>query len=185
MLHPLTKFKDNVVTAIKNARDAFNDPLNTVVQQKLREAFPDKFKNSSLPAILLSHHEPISSHAQEFSDGQNLRIDFQKFLAAAGRPPFGWFFGHEHLCTIYDFKPDLFPTRGRLIGHGSIPHSPPAPGQQADPGCFPAFLMNTKANDDGDAVSGFALLKFDRETIYIGYINEDGSVFHNETWVAN
>jgi hypothetical protein len=145
----------------------------------------DKFKNSSLPTILLSNHEPISSHAQEFSDGQNLRNDFQKFLAAAGRPPFGWFFGHEHLCTIYDFKPDLFPTRGRLIGHGSIPHSPPAPGQQADPGCFPAFLMNTKANDDGDAVSGFALLKFDRETIDIGYINEDGSVFHNETWVAN
>jgi hypothetical protein len=145
----------------------------------------DKFKNSSLPTILLSHHEPISSEAQEFSDGQNLRSDFQKFLAAAGRPPFGWFFGHEHLCTIYDFQPDLFPTRGRLIGHGSIPHSPPAPGQQAAPGCFPAFLMNTKANDDGDAVSGFALLKFDRETINIGYINEDGSVFHNENWVAS
>jgi hypothetical protein len=145
----------------------------------------DKFRNSSLPTILLSHHEPISSSAQEFSDGQNLRSDFQKFLAAAGRPPFGWFFGHEHLCTIYDFKPDSFPTRGRLIGHGSIPHSAPAPGQQADPGCFPAFLMNTETNDDGDAVSGFALLKFDGATIDISYINEDASVFHNETWVTN
>jgi hypothetical protein len=145
----------------------------------------DKFKNSSLPTILLSHHEPISSSAQEFSDGENLRSDCQKFLAAAGRPPFGWFFGHEHLCTIYDFKPDLFPARGRLIGHGAIPHSPPAPGEQADPGCFPAFLMNTQANSDGNAMSGFALLKFDGEKIDISYINEDGSVFHAETWVAN
>jgi hypothetical protein len=40
MLHPLTRLKDNVVTAIKNARDAFNDPSNKVVQQKLQEAFP-------------------------------------------------------------------------------------------------------------------------------------------------
>ena len=40
MLHPLTKFKDNVVTAIKNAHDAFSDPLNDVVRQKLQEAFP-------------------------------------------------------------------------------------------------------------------------------------------------
>ena len=143
----------------------------------------DKFKNSSLPTILLSHHEPISSFAQENSDGENLRKDFQKFVAAAGRQPFGWFFGHEHKCTIYDLT-DAFPFRTRLIGHGCIPHSPPPPDQLPEPGCAPFFLMNTKANDNGDAVSGFALLKFNHELIDIQYINEDGSVFHQETWAA-
>jgi hypothetical protein len=143
----------------------------------------DKMKNSSLPTILLSHHEPLSSFAQENSDGQKLRSDFQGFLTAAGRPIFGWFFGHEHKCTIYELTPE-FPFRTRLIGHGCIPHAAPPADQPPDPGCAPFFMMNTAKNQDGDAVSGFALLKFNGGQIDIQYINEDASLFHRETWVV-
>jgi hypothetical protein len=80
----------------------------------------DKMKNSTLPTILLSHHEPISAFADEHTAGENLRQDFQKFIAAAGRPMFGWFFGHEHRCTFYNGTIVPF---ARLIGHGCIPHS--------------------------------------------------------------
>jgi len=142
----------------------------------------DKMQHSKLPTILLSHHEPVSAFAQEHSDGANLRSDFQKFIAAAGRPIFGWFFGHEHRCTIYD-DPNI-PYSARLIGHGCIPHTAPPADQQPDPGCESFSNMNFAENADGEAMSGFALLKFDDDQIDIQYINEDGSVFMGETWVA-
>jgi hypothetical protein len=142
----------------------------------------DKMRNSKLPTILLSHHEPVSAFAQEHSDGMNLRSDFEKFIAAAGRHIFGWFFGHEHRCTIYD-DPNI-PYSARLIGHGCIPHTAPPKGQQPEPGCESFSNMNFATNKKGDAMSGFALLKFDSNQIDIQYINEDGSLFMEETWVA-
>ena len=142
----------------------------------------DKMKNSALATILLSHHQPISAFADENDAASNLRGDFQKFIAAAGRPIFGWFFGHEHRCTIYD-DPNV-PYFARLLGHGSIPHAPPPANQQPDPGCASFSRMNTRALPNGDAVSGFALLSFDRALIDIEYIDEDGSVFFSETWQA-
>jgi hypothetical protein len=143
----------------------------------------DKMRNSTLPTILLSHHEPVSAFAQEHSDGTKLRSDFQKFVTAAGRPVFGWFFGHEHRCTIYHDVQNV-PYLARLIGHGCIPHTAPPKDQQPEPGCVKFEKMNFAKNANGDAMSGFALLKFDRDQIDIQYINEDGSLFTKETWVA-
>jgi hypothetical protein len=141
----------------------------------------DKMRTSTLATILLSHHEPVSSFAQEHSDGENLRKDFQKFVAAAGRFVFGWFFGHEHRCTFYDGTIVPF---ARLIGHGCLPHSAPPPDQQADPGCEDFTQMNFRTNENGDAVSGFALLSFNGPLIDIRYIDEDGFQFAEEVWEA-
>jgi hypothetical protein len=140
----------------------------------------DKMRNSTLPTILLSHHEPVSAFTTEFGDGVNLRSDYQKFVQAAGRPVFGWIFGHEHLCTFYDGTIVPF---ARLIGHGCIPHTPPS-ATQADLGCTPFSKINTRANADGDGVSGFALLSFDGGSIDIRYIDEDGNQFAEEVWEA-
>jgi len=142
----------------------------------------DKMQNSKLATVLLSHHEPVSAFAQEQSDGAHLRQDFQKFLKAAGRPVFGWFFGHEHKCTFYD--PPNVPYLGRLIGHGSIPHTPPPADQKPELGGVAFSAMNFRANANGDAVSGFALLKFDGRNIDIRYIDEDGHLFKEEVWEA-
>jgi hypothetical protein len=142
----------------------------------------DKMKNSGLPTILLCHHQPVSAFAQENSDAATLRSDFQQFTAAAGRGVFGWFFGHEHRCTIYDDA--NIPYYARLIGNGCIPHSPPPANQKPEPGCYSFSRMNTRAKANGDAVSGFALLKFDGGQIDIRYIDEDGALFFEEIWQA-
>jgi Calcineurin-like phosphoesterase len=141
----------------------------------------DKMKTSPLPTILLSHHQPVSAFASDHAEGANLRQDFQKFLAAAGRSPFGWFFGHEHRCTFYDSTVVPF---ARLIGHGCIPHAAPPANQQSDPNCEPFTKMNFRTNANGDAVSGFALLSFNGEMIDIRYIDEDGFQFAEEVWEA-
>jgi hypothetical protein len=142
----------------------------------------DKMKNSALPTIFLCHHQPLSAFAQENSDAAMLRSDFQQFTADAGRGVFGWFFGHEHRCTIYD-DPNI-PYFARLIGNGCIPHSAPPPNQKPEPGCFSFSRMNSKVNQHGDAMSGFALLKFDGPQIDIRYIDEDGELFWEEIWQA-
>jgi hypothetical protein len=141
----------------------------------------DKMRTSTLPTILLSHHEPVSSFAQEHADGADLRADFQKFAAAAGRSVFGWFFGHEHRCTFYDGTIVPF---ARLIGHGCIPHTAPPLNQQADPGCEAFTAMNFRKNANDDAVSGFALLTFNGASIDIRHIDEDGVQFQHEVWNA-
>lgn len=142
----------------------------------------DKMRAPALSTILLSHHQPVSAFAQENGEAVNLRSDFETFANAAGQPVFGWFFGHEHRCTVYDDQ-DV-PYFARLIGHGSIPHTPPPPDQQPEPGCTKFSRMNTRAKANGDAVSGFALLKMDGPLIDIQYIDEDGIQFFEESWQA-
>jgi hypothetical protein len=145
----------------------------------------DKMQTSPTATILLSHHQPVSAFAIENGDAENLRDDFQNFIAAAGRQIYGWFFGHEHRCTIYEDSPaQPLPYAARLIGHGCIPHSPPPEDQQPDPGCFSFSNMNFRTKPNGDAVSGFALLKFNGAVIDIQYIDEDGALFWEESWAV-
>ena len=142
----------------------------------------DKMKgNTAQQTVLLSHHQPFSAFAQENSDGKKLKQDAGNLFTAAGiQHPFGWFFGHEHRCTLYDDSATGF--KARLIGNGCIPHGPPDPSQLPDLGCVPFTRMNTAVNASGDALSGFALLKLKGAVIEIQYINEDGSVFFTEKW---
>lgn len=141
----------------------------------------DKIKgNATQETILLSHHQPISAFKEENTDGKPLNEDARKLFDAAGiQNVFGWFFGHEHQCTIY--KDSVTGYRARLIGNGCIPHVPPT-AKQPDQGCVPFEAMNQGANALGDALSGFALLKLDGPNISIQYINEDGTVFFSEVW---
>jgi hypothetical protein len=145
----------------------------------------DKIKgNAGQQTILLSHHQPFSAFAAENLAGRDLKQDAQNLFAAAGIPNvYGWFFGHEHRCTIYDDA--LSGYRARLIGHGSIPHAPPSPAQLPDPGCQGFKLMNTAVNAGGDALSGFALLKLDGPSLEIQYVNENGTIFFAEQWWCN
>ena len=143
----------------------------------------DKMDNNRLPKILLCHHQPVSAFTLDHDAGATLRADFQKFLAAAERPVFGWFFGHAHRCTIYE-DDGRVPYLARLIGHGCIPHTPPAAGSQHDPGCIPFRATNTRTLNGRHAVCGYALLRFDDRTIGIQYLDEDGQQFIAENWIA-
>ena len=100
--------------------------------------------------------------------------------AVDGVAPFAWFFGHEHKCTIYDDRVTGF--KARLIGNGCIPHLAPPADYVPPDGCVPFTEMNLRQTVDGDAVSGFALLTIDGPRLSTSYINQDGSIFHEETW---
>jgi len=56
-----------------------------------------------LSTILLTHHQPVSAHALEFSDSRPLYKDVQTLITETQpNPIFGWFFGQEHRAVVYD-----------------------------------------------------------------------------------
>ena len=126
--------------------------------------------------------EAGTPQAEPWYAPQNSTIadDITKIYEAVGPDPiFGWFFGHEHKCTIYDDS--YSPYRARLIGHGCIPHLPP--GRPDNPPIpFTATNMTTRPDGSGYAISGFALLTLNGPILQVDHINEDGTVWTQETW---
>ena len=54
-------------------------------------------------AVFLTHHQPVSAHAQETQDSQALRDDVEKLRKQTRNDViYGWFFGHEHRSMAYD-----------------------------------------------------------------------------------
>lgn len=145
----------------------------------------DKLRDTTRSSIVLSHHQPFSAFLPEHDNASGLRDDISKLYEAAGadRPGiiFGWLFGHEHKCTIYD---DSFSDyKARLIGHGCIPHSIPDPPAEP-PIPFTSMNQTPKPDGSGFAISGFVSLELNGPVMNITYINEDGSVFTQETWTS-
>jgi hypothetical protein len=138
--------------------------------------------------ILLTHHQPVSAHKDEFQDSEQLRKDVADLLATDGISSdaiFGWFFGHEHRCALYRDTETAF--NARLIGNGCIPHEVQVE-KEADPGCTPVDYFNKRQTtpDSGAAVSMFAKLSFlePSSQLLIEYIDEDYEVWGSEVWDA-
>lgn len=140
----------------------------------------DKLKDTTRLSILLSHHQPFSAFQPEHDNASRLREDITKISDAVGPDAiFGWFFGHEHKCTIYDDSYSSY--RARLIGHGCIPHLPPTP-PDSPPVPFTSTNTTTRPDGSGYAISGFALLTLNGPVLQIEFINEDGTTYSKETW---
>ena len=133
--------------------------------------------------IILSHHQPVSAHSKEYGESQGLRDDIATLLATEGVGQdaiFGWFFGHEHRCAIYDDKSTKF--NARLIGSGCIPHSVQTE-KASDPGCTPASFFNARGeHGTGTAISMYAELRFFGPDLVIVYTDEDSMCWGSETW---
>lgn len=65
--------------------------------------------------VLLTHHQCFSNTSEQGVGIQHRLAD----LLTSGKI-FAWYWGHEHLCAIYDRHP-LWGLHGRCIGHGGIP----------------------------------------------------------------
>jgi predicted phosphodiesterase len=153
----------------------------------------DNIKNNPTKRnILLTHNQPVSAHLPEFQQAQTLMNEARQLLQQLGGTAFyGWFFGHEHRCTIYkdDDPGALF--RARLIGNGSIAHHPQeevkSEADETGATTTPFLKVNSRALDEDKqvAVSTFAMLTFTGTTIQIQYIDEDDRLFYEETWDAN
>lgn len=133
--------------------------------------------------IFLTHHQPVSAHTQEFHDSATLRADVEELLDTQGVGQdaiFGWFFGHEHRCTIY--KNEAAPYNARLIGSGCIPHEIQHE-TTCDPGCT-SFDWVSGRGEDGtqNAISQYAELRFTRHYLTIVYTDERGTSLGWEQW---
>jgi len=135
--------------------------------------------------IFLTHHQPVSAHTQEFHDSASLRSDVEEVLGTEGidsESIFGWFFGHEHRCTVYEN--DAAPYNARLIGSGCIPHDIQRE-VTCDPGCTP-FVWVSGRGEDGtqSAISQYAELRFMEQHLLIVYTDERGTSLGSEMWDA-
>jgi predicted phosphodiesterase len=132
--------------------------------------------------ILLTHHQPVSAHAQETQDSQPLRDDVKTLLSQTRQDAiFGWFFGHEHRAVVYD--DDSVGYKARLIGNGAIPHD--AQNEiRPDPGCTAFTSVNTGTFGSGNAISSWVLLTVEGPQITVEYIDQNGeaSILPKEVW---
>ncbi len=134
--------------------------------------------------ILLTHHQPVSAHRPEWLASEVLRAEVNEILNMEGVGKdsiFGWFFGHEHRCAVYDDAATSF--NARLIGNGCIPHLVQTE-KDSDEGCTPFKYCNRKpiAGDPNAAVSSFAKLHFEGYEVQIDYLDEDFCTLGAETW---
>jgi hypothetical protein len=132
--------------------------------------------------ILLTHHQPVSAHQQEYHDSTALRADIADLMSLVGDDAiYGWFFGHEHRCAAYDDS--ALPYNARLIGNGCIPHKVQQE-KAADPGCTPVAHFNKRPIAPGNnaAVSMYALLRFQDYWLTITYVDEDETAWASEKW---
>ena len=147
----------------------------------------DLLKNGSKRAnIFLTHHQPVSAHSIEWNDSKPLRADIEELLMTEGVGKdaiFGWFFGHEHRCALYDDSELSY--NARLIGNGCIPHDVQREKQE-DSGCTPVAFFNKRETrpGSGTAVSSFAELRFGGPELLINYCNEDNGTWGTELWDA-
>jgi hypothetical protein len=147
----------------------------------------DLLSKSKKATIFLTHHQPVSAHQQDFLDSQPLRDDIRDLLAINGIGKdaiFGWFFGHEHRCVLYDDTAVNF--NARLIGNGCIPHEVQRE-KASDPGCTPAEYFNRKETSPGSntAVSSFVKLAFTGPKLSVEYVDETFTTWGEETWFAD
>lgn len=142
--------------------------------------------------ILLSHNQPVSAHLPEIQAAQPLMDEARRLISEFSLGSiYGWFFGHEHRCTVYDDSVVSSWFRARLIGNGAIGHHPqeetePAKDQTGAE-CARFVWVNKRSLENKGlvAISSFAFLTVEDEQIDVEYIDEDGFVGYKETWLAS
>lgn len=121
--------------------------------------------------LLLSHHQPFSAY--DHPSPYLLR----QLEPALGRGLVrGWFWGHEHRCSVYEPRHGV--EYGRCIGHGGIPSWVDDP--HFPPGVRYTFRESFESGLETWALFGFAVLDFDGPSIQVGYFDEDGQQAYRE-----
>jgi hypothetical protein len=152
--------------------DPFNvDTVLTFLEPDEEAWIVDRLAEFSGRTILLSHHQLFSALSQigpRAADGSlnpvnpNLAKSFAKFKAAAKQEIVAWFWGHEHVFTLYDAYAGL--GRGRCLGFGAIPVPASATANTQISGLAepPPFVqIALPVTPAGVYATGFAILTLD------------------------
>jgi hypothetical protein len=131
--------------------------------------------------IVLTHHQVFSAIDNRPED-HHTDVGLGPVAAAGG--VYGWLWGHEHICSIYDRAPEYGNMRARCIGHGGKAIKLPYPTKPRHP-APPLQRTWDVARGDGTALNGFALLTFDGPRLHIAYMDENGGTWFEEDWNAD
>ncbi len=165
--------------------DPFNvDTVLTFLQADEQEWLAARIAEFDGKTILLSHHQlfsalsqigPLNATGQLAPVNPYLMTSYVAFMKAARQKIAAWFWGHEHMLTIYEPYAEL--DKGRCIGGGAIPvaarEAPYTPlARLAEK---PPFLANVQPplDEAGCYAHVFAILKLGADG------NGTASYYHN------
>jgi predicted phosphodiesterase len=127
-----------------------------------------QLSDDSPRTFLMTHHQLFSAY-----EGQGDRMEEKVAPHLDDGTIFGWFWGHEHACIIFDTYKNI---QGRCIGHGGLPYEIPAdPPPNAD---VPVKFVDRRPRPGKPSrgIQGFALLTLDGPHLHVDYIDQDGAV---------
>jgi hypothetical protein len=134
-----------------------------------------RLTNVDKTGILLSHHQPFSA----FESGGDKILEKLQGPLAAGHVR-GWFWGHEHRCTLYKASHNIqYP---RCIGHGGIPFYVETDPLPEDKGVIYEYRDGIEDLFELWNYFGFIVLDFDADVINVRYINELNNEHKSETF---
>jgi hypothetical protein len=119
---------------------------------------------STKKCVMLTHHQPFCAYAtiKEHLDRRLRPIRHANQIDA-------WFWGHEHLCAVYDPHDNVrYPV---LLGHGGFPERP----KKRIPGAPPIKYEWLAQGSSGDLLFGFAVLDFCGYQIEVQLIDQNGN----------
>lgn len=131
-----------------------------------------QLSDDSAKTFLMTHHQLFSAY-----EGQGDRMEEKVAPHLNDGTIFGWFWGHEHACIIYDTHKNI---QGRCIGHGGLPYQIPA--AQPPNADVPVKFVDRRPRPDKPSrgMQGFALLTVDGPHLHVDYIDQDGTVAFSE-----
>ena len=124
------------------------------------------------PAILLSHHQPLSRKTAGGGIVHEGNL-FEQTGAVRRSPGLGaWFWGHEHRCMTYGAREGI--GYAACVGHGAIPSAPR--GSSAQTGEWELTDTWTDAEGKQWRKCGFAILDFSSATtdVQVRYVDHRG-----------
>jgi hypothetical protein len=116
--------------------------------------------------VLFSHHQPFTQ--LDTNKGGNLLTQLETYKLAD--KIFAWYWGHEHLCLMYDPHP-TYGFHGRCVGHAAFPQKRPdlgnAPNSPEFGSQWRQLNPKTAPNDAGDLAPIPGAWIYDKNNLYI------------------
>jgi Calcineurin-like phosphoesterase len=140
------------------------------IESSIREA------EGSKKVILLSHHQLFSA----FDRPEILEERLGEFLR--DHPVHAWFWGHEHVCTLYRPRPEV--AHARCVGNSGVSTLVKSVTEARQPelvelhfeGEYPTPLDGRPAQ-----LFGFAQLEFSGPDLRVTYVDENDVEWHSES----